>query len=366
VSYGVTGNTGIDPYQTRGSLSRTVYSFGGNAAFGYRPGALANPDLRWESSATANIGLDFGIKDGRISGSFELYSTTTTDLLLERQLPITSGFNSVFENIGETRNRGWELSLVTRNIATGDFSWETTLNLFGNKEEIIDLYGTAEDDVGNEWFIGQPLTVWYNYEKVGIWQLGEEDAATVYSQFPGEIKVTDLNNDDLINQDDKVIVGSDMPTITIGLGSRFEYKGLDFSFLLLGVFGHTIYNDFEVSRTSLQGRYNNIDVDYWTETNPTNDQPKPDGSRERPLYNSTRGYYNGDFFKIKNIQLGYTIPSTALSKAHIKKLRVYANMDTPFIWSHLAGNLDPEVYGGRVVGDVPSTKMFSFGVMLDF
>jgi TonB-linked SusC/RagA family outer membrane protein len=365
-SYGLTGNTGIAPYQTRGSLSRTIYSFGGNAGFGYRPGALANPDLKWETSATANIGIDFGIRNGRVAGSFELYSTNTTDLLLERQLPITSGFNSVFENVGETRNRGWELSLITRNIATGDFSWETTINLFGNKEEIVDLYGTAADDVGNEWFIGQPLTVWYDYEKLGIWQTPEADAAAVYSQFPGEIKVNDLNGDDLINQDDKVIIGSDMPTVTLGLGSRFEYKGVDLSFLLLGVWGHTIYNDFEVGRTSLQGRYNNLVVDYWTETNPTNDQPKPDGSRERPLYNSSRGYYSGNFFKIKNIQLGYSIPTTPLSKVGIRKLRVYFNMDTPMIWSQLAGNLDPEVYGGRVVGDVPSTRMYSFGVNLDF
>lgn len=366
MSYGQTGNTGIDPYQTRGSLSRTIYSFGGNAGFGYRPGTLANPDLKWETSATANIGLDFGLKEGRVSGSIELYRTHTTDLLLERQLPITSGFNSVFENIGETLNKGWELSLVTRNIATGDFKWETTLNLFGNKEEILDLYGTEEDDVGNEWFIGQPLTVWYDYEKLGIWQTNEADAASVYAQFPGEIKVKDLEDDGLINQDDKVIIGSDMPTLTLGLGSRFEYKGVDLSFLLLGVWGSTIYNNFEIGRTTLQGRYNNLNVDYWTENNPTNEQPKPDGSRESPIYGSTRGYYSGNFFKIKNIQIGYSIPKAPLSKAGIKKLRIYFNMDTPLIWSQLAGNLDPEVYGGEVVADVPSTRMYSFGVMLDF
>lgn len=366
VSYGMVGNTGIDPYQTRGSLTRTIYSFGGAAGFGYRPGALANPDLRWESSATANIGLDFGLLEGRITGSFELYQTHTTDLLLERQLPITSGFNSVFENIGETRNRGWELGLTTRNIATGDFSWETTLNLFGNKEEILDLYGTEEDDVGNEWFIGEPLTVWYDYEKVGIWQLGEEDNAAVFAQFPGEIHVKDQNSDDLINQEDRVILGSDMPTITIGLSSRFEYKGVDLSFLLLGVFGHTIYNDFLISRTTLQGRYNNLNVDYWTETNPTNENPKPDGSREYPLYSSTRGYYPGDFFKVKNIQLGYSFPRTLLSNIGVKKLRVYVNFDTPFIWSHLSNNQDPEVYGGEIVADVPATRMYLFGVMLDF
>ncbi|MQY80573.1 MAG: SusC/RagA family TonB-linked outer membrane protein [Bacteroidetes bacterium] len=366
-SYGVTGNTGISPYQTRGSLSRTIYSFGGNAGYGYAPGALANPELRWESSTTANVGLDFGLMENRISGSFELYQTRTTDLLLERQIPITSGFNSVFENIGETMNKGWELALVTRNIATGDFKWETTLNLFGNKEEIIDLYGTETDDIGNQWFIGEPLTVWYDYDKVGIWQTGEADEAAVYTLEPGDIKVRDVNNDNKINQDDRVIIGSDMPTVTIGLGSRFEYKGVDFSFLLLGVFGHTIYNDFEVDNSTLQGRYNNLDVDYWTETNPTNAHPKPDGSVEYPLYSSSRGYYPGDYFKIKNIQLGYSLPKSTLSKVGIKKLRVYVNLDTPYIWSNLANNLDPEIYGGEVEdSDVPSTRMYSFGVMLDF
>jgi TonB-linked SusC/RagA family outer membrane protein len=377
-SYGITGNTGIQPYQTRGSLSRTIYSFGGNAGFGYAPGAIANPDLRWESSATANIGLDFGLMDNRISGSFELYQTNTTDLLLSRRIPITSGFNSVMENIGETKNRGWELSVTARNIATGDFKWETTLNVFGNKEEIIDLYGTKEDDVGNQWFIGEPLTVWYDYNKLGVWQLAETDDAAVYNLEPGDIKVEDLNGDDLLNQDDRMILGSDMPTATVGWSARLEYKGVDFSFLLLGIFGHTIYNSYEISRTTLQGRYNNLDIEYWHEayTHPvtgetipenfTNEQPKPDGSMEYPYYQTTRGYYAGDFVKIKNIQLGYTFPNQIISGVGIKKARVYVNFDTPFIFSQLRDNLDPEVYGGTVTGDVPSTRMYSFGVMLDF
>ncbi|MFO7935537.1 MAG: TonB-dependent receptor [Bacteroidales bacterium] len=355
-SYGVTGNTGIDPYQTRGALTRTYYNFGDNSGLGFRPYALANPELRWESSATANLGLDFGLMQGRITGSFEVYNTNTTDLLLQRQLPITSGFNSVFENIGETRNRGWELGLTTRNIATGDFSWETNLILFGNKEEIVDLYGTGEDDVGNEWFIGEPLTVWYDYEKIGIWQLGEEDAASVYAQVPGEIKIKDQDENNIINQDDRVILGSDMPRLTVSLGSRLEYKGVDFSFMLLGVFGHTVYNNYLIARSTLQGRYNNLDVDYWTESNPTNEHPKPDGSREYPLYSSTRGYYPGDFFKIKNVQLGYNVPRTPLVNIGVKKLRVYLNLDTFFIWSHLQDGLDPEKYGGYISAEVPSCK----------
>jgi hypothetical protein len=283
----------------------------------------------------------------------------------------------VYENIGETRNRGWELGVTFRNMGTEDFQWETYLNLFGNKEEILDLYGTEEDDVGNLWFIGEPLTVWYDYEKIGIWQLGEEEAASVYSQKPGEIHVKDQNEDDIINQEDKIILGSDMPTMTASLGARLEYKGVDFSFMLLGVFGHTVYNQYLRDRTTLQGRYNNLNVDYWTETNPTNDQPKPDGSREYPLYETTRCYYPGDFFKVKNVQLGYSIPGTPLSKVHIKKLRIYLNLDTLFLWSHLQKGLDPEkwdtdkdsngrMYGGRITADVPSTRMYSFGIMVDF
>jgi outer membrane receptor protein involved in Fe transport len=147
--------------------------------------------LRWESSATTNIGLDFGLGEN-IAGSFEVYQTNTTDLLLERKIPITSGFDNVMENIGETRNRGWELSLTGRMVSTRDFTWSANLNLFGNKEEIIDLYGTKTDDVGNQWFIGEPLTVWYDYDKIGVWQLDEASQAEVYQAQPGQIKIRDV------------------------------------------------------------------------------------------------------------------------------------------------------------------------------
>lgn len=370
-SYGVTGNTGIDPYQTRGGLTRTIYSFAASSGYGYRPGDIANPDLRWESSATTNIGLDFGV--GRaIAGTFEVYQTNTTDLLLERKLPITSGFDNVMTNIGETQNQGWEFSLNARIIDRQDFTWSTDLNLFGNREKIVDLYGDKTDDVGNKWFIGEPLTVWYDYRKIGIWQLGEEDQAKVYQATPGVIKVEDVPDengeiDNKINQDDRQILGSNIPKITVGFGSRMEYKDFEFSFLLFGVFGQTIYNQFEDDLTTLQGRYNNPDVDYWTPDNPTNDHPKADGSRERPLYNSTRAYQKGDFLKVKNIQLAYNFPKNTLSRVGIKALKVYINADTPFTFSKVAKDgLDPEGYDGYLRAETPTTKMFSLGVNIDF
>ncbi|WP_347838751.1 TonB-dependent receptor [uncultured Draconibacterium sp.] len=370
-SYGVTGNTGIDPYQTRGGLSRTTYSFAGGSGFGYRPQDIANPELQWESSATFNIGVDFGIGQS-IAGSFEIYQTNTTDLLLERKLPITSGFDNIMTNVGETQNQGWEFSLNARLVDKKDFTWSADLNLFGNTEKIVDLYGDKTDDVGNRWFIGESLTVWYDYEKLGIWQLGEEDAAAVYQATPGEIKVKDVPDengeiDNIINQDDRQILGSNIPTMTLGLGSRMEYKDFELSFLLFGSFGQMIYNQFEVNNSTLQGRYNNLAVDYWTTDNPTNDHPKADGTREGPRFGSTRGYQKGDFLKVKNIQLGYNLPKNTLSKIGVKAMKIYINADTPLVFSRLSKNgIDPESYDGNIGADTPDIKMYSLGVNIDF
>jgi len=370
-SYGVTGNTGIDPYQTRGGLTRTIYSFAGSSGFGYRPQDIANPDLRWESSATANIGIDFGIGQA-IAGSFEVYQTNTTDLLLERKLPITSGFDNIMTNVGETQNQGWEFSLNSRLVDRKDFTWSIDLNLFGNREKIIDLYGDKTDDVGNRWFIGEALTVWYDYKKLGIWQLGEEDQAAVYQATPGEIKVEDVPDengeiDNIINQDDRQILGSSIPKLTLGLGSRMEYKDFELSFLLFGSFGQMMYNQFEVNNSTLQGRYNNLAVDYWTPDNPTNDHPKADGTRENPRFGSTRGYQKGDFLKVKNIQLGYNLPNNILSRIGVKSMKIYINADTPLVFSRLSKNgIDPESYDGRLGADTPDIKMYSLGVNIDF
>lgn len=367
-SYGVTGNTAISPYQTRGGLGRTVYSFGGDVpGFGFYPDELSNPDLKWETSTTFNIGLDFGLWDDRVAGSIELYQTNTTDLLLERAVPITSGFSSVFENIGETQNRGYEFTLTSRNVSSSDFSWTTDLNIFGNREEIVELYGTGEDDVGNGWFIGEPLTVWYDHEKIGIWQQDEADEAAAVGREPGEIKVRDQNGDGIINEEDRVILGSDMPTLSGAITNRFRYKNVDLSVFLFGSFGHMIYNDFRVANSTMQGRYNNLDVDYWTPDNPTNEAPKPDGEREFPLNGSTRGYMPGDFLKIRNIQVGYNLPTTLLDRLGIRSLRVYANAETPFVFSHLEKGLDPEIYGGDVEDDnLPTTRLYTIGVNVNF
>ena len=373
-SYGRTGNTAIDPYQTAGSLAREAYVFGDTPAFGYRPDVIASPDLQWEVSSQVNLGLDFGVLNDRVVGSVDVYQTMTTDLLLERQLPPTSGFSSILENIGETRNRGFELSLSTRNIARQNVSWTTDFSFFGNREKIISLYGVdsdgdgvEDDDRGNGWFIGQPLTVWYDYEKIGIWQLGEETEAARYGQQPGDIRVRDVNNDGAINQEDLVYLGTDIPKLTAGVTSRFRYKNVDFSVFVFGSFGHTIFNDFRVENSTLQTRYNNLNVDYWTPNNPTNSDPRPNNQVERPLYSNSRGYMSGSFLKVRNAQLGYTLPSALLNSYGIRYFRVYLSANTPLVFSKLDDSVDPEIYSGSLSSDgVPASRLWTIGVDVNF
>ncbi|MBA4141050.1 MAG: TonB-dependent receptor, partial [Segetibacter sp.] len=367
-SYGQTANTGINPYVTLGGLTRTTYAFGSNGAYGYRPNAIPNSNLKWESTASANVGLDFGLLRTRITGSVEWYQQNTHDLLLQRQLPITSGFASVLENIGSTRNTGYELTISSSNISNkaNGFTWSTDLNLAHNKEEIVELYGGRKDDVGNSWFIGQPIRVIYDYEKIGIWQLGDKDMAATYSQKPGQIRIKDQNNDGKINAADRVILGSDLPKLSGGLTNRFTYKGFDLAVFVFARFGSTINSGFhDGGWTALQGRYNNLKVDYWTESNPTNRYPRPDENSERPIYSSTVRYFDGTFVKIRNINLGYNLPNAAVQKMRFQSLRLYLSAQQPLIFApyrRKEKGIDPEYTSANT----PATTMYSFGINAKF
>ncbi|MGV3639996.1 MAG: SusC/RagA family TonB-linked outer membrane protein [Adhaeribacter sp.] len=375
-SYGQTGNEGIGAYATQGALSRTTYAFGNSGAFGYRPSALVNEDLRWETTASTNIGLDYGFLDNRLSGSLEVYRQNTYDLLMPRNIPWTSGYGEVLQNIGESRNTGIEFTLSTVNVDMGGegFKWSTDFNLNSNKEEIMKIYKPT-DDIGSLYFYGQPLTVYYDYEKLGIWQTSEADQALRYTQKPGEIKVKDQNNDGLINAQDRVILGSDIPDWSGGMTNRFSYKGLDLSFFIFTRQGGMIRSDLYTAMNNLAGRYNNLNVDYWTPNNPTNAFPRPNQNQEFPLYNTTMSYFNGSFTKVRNITLGYNIPAALTEKVKLSSLRVYASAQNPFIWSQYGDNLDPEQARGRSnnreqtnqVGiGTPSVRQFLFGINAKF
>ncbi|SHE71606.1 TonB-linked outer membrane protein, SusC/RagA family [Fodinibius roseus] len=367
VSWGQTGQTGITPYQTLALLDRTTYNYGSDLAYGYQPSQISNPDLKWETTATTNIGLNFGILDSRITGSVDVYQQNTSDLLLRRQLPPTSGYESILENVGSTRNTGIEVSLSTVNVqsSSGDgFQWTTDLNFASNKEEIVELYGGDEDDIGNEWFIGEPIDVFYDYDQVGVWQSDEEELAAQYNQIPGEIRVKDVDGDEQINASDRVIIGQEMPKFTGGMTNRFSYKGVDFSFFLYASLGNTINSG--IHNTALVGRYNEHDVNYWTPDNPANRHPRPTINREFPIYNDARLFFDGSFVKVRNVQLGYNFPLNIVQNVlGAQSLRIYASADQPFIFSSYVqdyGGIDPENPGTGT----PARWQMNFGINLTF
>ena len=345
LSYGATGNQAVDPYQTQALLGRTSYAWDNTAAFGYRPSTIGNPDLRWETSATANAGLDFSFLNGRVSGSLEYYVTNTTDLLAPQPLPNSTGFGGYTTNIGHTRNRGIELSLSTINVDKGGFRWSTDLMFTRNREEIVELANGKVDDIAASRFIGQPLSVIYDWKKIGIWQLDEQDQATRYQSKVGEIKVEDLNNDGRIDANDRQIIGSAVPAFVAGLTNRFTYKGFDLSFFLYARAGQFIVSGFHTGNNTLAGRYNNLDINYWTPNNPTNEFPRPNENQEFPRYNSTLRYFDGSFLKVRNINFGYNLPAKLTNRLKMQGLRVFSSIQQPFIFAQYRSKykgIDPE------------------------
>jgi TonB-linked SusC/RagA family outer membrane protein len=370
-SWGVVGNQAVTPYQTQGLLSRTVYAYGTNAAFGYRPNTIGNADLQWEESATKNVGVDFSLLNGRVSGSLELYRVNTSSLLLADQLPTSTGFNAVTRNVGETQNQGFEATVTTVNIDKGGFKWTTDFAFTKNNEQILSLYNGAKDDVGNKWFIGKPLTAMYDYTKDGIWQLGEEDKAKSYGSRVGQIHVTDLNGDGKITADDRKYIGSEIPKWTGALTSRFSFGGFDASIIIYARIGQTIQSGFHQNNNQLAGRYQQIKVDYWTPKNPTNEFPQPNKDQEFPVFNTTLIYFDGSFVKIRNINFGYTVPSALTKKLGIESLRLFSSIQQPKIWAQYISKyngVDPEVAerGTTNTGVTPATKVVTVGLNVKF
>lgn len=366
VGYGKTGNSAVDPYQTMGLLkmAQYVYNNGATEAIGYAPSLMANPLLTWETTAQWNLGLDFGFFKNRISGSLDLYLQNTSDLLLNRQLPVVSGFDKVLSNVGKTRNKGIELTLTTNNIVNKNFQWSTDWVVYSNKEEIVSLYNGKVDDIGSKWFIGHPVDTYYDYKKIGIWQNTPEDLAEMEkfnvngSSFkPGMIKLQD-NGDYKINSDDRVIIGDPRPKVIMSMVNNLAFKNFDFSIFLYASLGSMIYNDYLA--LSQPGRNNSRKVDYWTPNNPTNAFPRPSIDYNDAPYMTSCYYEKADFLRIRSMTLGYTIPENLSKKALIERVRFYFTAQNPFVWTNYSG-IDPE---GAKGSTTPSVSSWIIGINL--
>ena len=372
VSYGEVGNTAIAPYQTQGALARTTYAWDETPAFGYRLNDIPNPELGWEISKTLDFGFDYSILDGRISGAFDYYITNTTDLLLARNLPYTSGYTSVFQNIGATRTNGIEFNVNAAVVETDNFSWNVDFNISGYNEEIVELAlkdanGNPLDDAGNGWFIGQPIRVFFDYTKAGIWQLNEAaQAAAVQGTDPGQIKLADLDGDGKITPNDRSVLGSDVPDYFGGITNTFTFGNFDLSAFLYFRQGHMIRSDFHVGNANGQFRYNHLDVDYWTPNNPTNEYPRPNFTQERPENGSTLTYFDGSYLKLRNVTLGYNFDNDVASKMGLSSLRAYVQGQNLWFSSDY-DTFDPEIGEANIGGGTtPSSKLLAFGIKAGF
>jgi TonB-linked SusC/RagA family outer membrane protein len=366
LSYGSTGFNGILPYGTFSTLKKSSYAFGETGMNGFQPATIANPNLKWESTASLNAGIDIGLFNDRITATVEHYVSNTKNILLRRSIPGSTGYTEVLENIGATRNTGWEVTLSTVNINNENgFQWTTDLNFSTNRNEIVQLYGDGKDDIGNQWFIGQPIKVFYDYEKTGIWQTGEAQAAKAYGAKPGDIKLLDKNGDNKYSDQDRMILGSQFPGWIGGMTNRFSYKGLELNVVINTRQHYLIYSRWYENNNRLAGRYNNLNVNYWTPENPTNDNPRPDKNQEGVYNGATLAYKDASFVRVKNLSLAWSLPQTWLQRATIKNLKLTLSAENPFTITGYKGQ-DPEFESDGTRAMYPTVKMYAIGLNAAF
>jgi TonB-linked SusC/RagA family outer membrane protein len=394
VSYGKNGNRSLsDPYVSLANLSGGTGSMQGyvnasNATYLVRyliMDRLANPNLQWEKTTAWNFGLDFGFLNNRVTGSLEYYVMNTHDMIMNQRLPGFSGFSSITTNLGEVQNRGFELSVNSTNIKNDIVEWNTTLGFSYNKNEIKHLYyqnesilddegniiGSKEmDDQSNNWFIGQPISVIWNYRVTGIWQVDEIEEAKKYGQKPGDPKVAnnytaddkvnpDNSTSPVYNDDDKEFLGQAAPPVHWSLRNDFTFfKNLSFSFNIYSYMGHksleTYYLNNDNGGSRVTGGYNIFKKTYWTAENPSDTYARLDASGPTGATGAAR-LHDRSFIRLENITLGYTVPKALTSKWNIEKAKVFGSIRNVAVWQKDWEYGDPET-GGL------ATRIFTLGL----
>ena len=345
--FGVTGNAAIDPYSTKGRLDAMFYPFGATSTAGQiNVTTMANQELGWEKTSQYNVGIDYSIFKSRISGSLDIYTSHTTNLLLKKSIPSVTGFSDTYANIGETESKGADLTINTINIKTHDFEWSSNFNISYQDNKIVSLANGKQDDLNNSWFIGQSQSVVYGYEAAGVWQ--ESDAAEMakfnangHTFTAGNVRPVDQNGDFKIDaNNDRKIIGSTIPKYILGITNTFDYKGFELSVLLYGRMGYI----YSAGGEGLVGRYQQRAVDYYTPNNTNSEYQKPIYSAGYgDQYYASLGYKHGSFLKIRNISLGYNFPDRLANKLKVAKLRLYVQASNPgFIFNQVSW-LDPDL-----------------------
>jgi len=389
VGYGVTGNASISSYQTGGAMSSTYANipFGQGAVATNTVGAkaviLPNKDLGWEKTASTNFGIDFGFMNNRISGSLEYYIANTSDLLLNRSIPMMSGYTFILSNIGKTQNNGFEVTLSTVNIRTNNFTWKTSFTFSTNREKIVELSNGRIDDPANGWFIGKPIDEVWTKKFDRLWQNTPDDRrmlaiykANGITMLPGQVKLTDQplvevaqgtagavtktitvdgqpqsvtymdNGFGIIGNNDNQFLGSFRPKWESGFTTTFTYKNWELSSFIYGRFGGLYYG-------LLQTYGARKETDIWSNTNPNGKYPQPlSGGQSFTDYSSYMNYTKGNMIIVRNIALSYALPERLLRKIKASSCSIYAQVLNPFIFGGelVKAGINPEDMTGWTAG----------------
>lgn len=365
-SYGIVGNQEISSYQSMAQVDATSsrytdYIFGGILANGSRTSLLAQPDLTWEKSRQFDLGIDFAFFRNRLSGSIDGYYKYTYDLLYNVPLPLESGYRTALVNVGAMKNRGFELTLNSVNIDTKNFTWQTSLNYSFNKNEISKLYNDL-NRVGN-YFVGESINVIYTKRFGGIWQSDEAEIAKIYNAEPGDYKIVDRNRNNIIDDDDREFIGQTTPQFYGSFSNTFKSYGFDFTIFLTYAGGHKINNPFAYLDSYSPSA--NMSPDYyanhWTPERASNRYPRL-GSTNSQLYETEGIYQKGDYIRLKNLELGYTLPRSITSKLYASNIRVYASVQNLVTFTRYTG-FDVETSNAN---PYPASRVFMGGLTVNF
>lgn len=381
--YGVTGSqASVSNYGYLATYETGVYSFGtaGTEQPSLYSASLANPSIHWEEVAQSNIGIDLAMFNSRVQFSIDGYIKNTRDMLVKASIPITSGFEdttTTYANAGKVRNQGIEMQLHTVNIA-GEWNWETDFSATYNTNKIIDLNSAVPyyiNQVNNSYLTmlqkGYPINVFYGYVTDGLFQnqTEVENHAFQPGAAPGDIRYRDLNNDGVINESDRTVIGNPNPTWLFSMNNTVEWKGLELSVYLQGVAGNSIYNANNIENTGMAAAMNQTVavLDRWTGEGTSNFMPRAVyGDPNQNCRVSDRFIENGSYLRVKNIMLAYSFPSKMLQKINVHGLRLALICENVATISKYSG-FDPEVsINGIDSSRYPIPRTYSVGLNLNF
>lgn len=381
--YGVTGSqASVSNYGYLATYETGVYSFGtaGTEQPSLYSASLANPSIHWEEVAQSNIGIDLAMFNSRVQFSIDGYIKNTRDMLVKASIPITSGFEdttTTYANAGKVRNQGVEMQLHTVNIA-GELNWETDFSATYNTNKIIDLNSAVPyyiNQVNNSYLTmlqkGYPINVFYGYVTDGLFQNQSEvdNHAFQPGAAPGDIRYRDLNNDGVINEADRTVIGNPNPTWLFSMNNTVEWKGLELSVYLQGVAGNSIYNANNIENTGMAAAMNQTVavLDRWTGEGTSNFMPRAVyGDPNQNCRVSDRFIENGSYLRVKNIMLAYSFPSKMLQKINVHGLRLALICENVATISKYSG-FDPEVsINGIDSSRYPIPRTYSVGLNLNF